>query len=123
MVDDSNEVEQRLIIGIHGAPELKRHEKLRYLGEFQERVLRILTKSQVSDSVIHPEIEEALKDPRSTRLLLDGDISYDFRGKYVKLARKYQKPYTMVNDPKQKGDTGLAVVADHAVDVEKIEVD
>lgn len=123
MVDDENKLEERLLIGIHGTPELKPDEKLRYLGEFRERVLRILTKNQVAQSRIYPEIEEALKDPRATRLLLDGDQAYDSRSKYVKLAHKYQKPYTTVNDPNQKGEIGLAVVSDRAVDVEKIEVD
>lgn len=122
MTDDSKEVEQRLIYGIHGTPELKHEEKMRYLGEFRERVLRVLTKKQVADSRIYPEIEVALRDPRSTFLLLDGDIPYSSRDKYIKLARKHQKPYSMVNDPKQIGDIGLAVVADHAIDVEKIEV-
>jgi len=121
--DEKNELEERLIIGMHGAPELKRSEKLQYLGEFRERILKLLTKNQVDDSLPYLEIEEALKDSRSTRLLLNGDLAYDFREKYIKIARKYNKPYTVINDPDLKGDTGLAVIADHAVDVEKIEVD
>jgi uncharacterized protein YueI len=120
---DNSSVEERLIVGIHGTPELKRSEKVQYLGEFRERVLKILTKDQVDDSIIYPEIEEALKDPLASRLLLNGDLDYDFRAKYIKLARKYAKPYTVVNDPDLKGETGLAVVANHAVDVEIITVD
>lgn len=123
MSKNPNDVEQRLQIGIHGRPELKPEERARYLGEFRERVLRLLRKRQVIDKKVYPEIEEALKDPRSVRLLLNGDLPYQHRAKYIEIARKYNKPYTVVNDPKLKGDAGLVVVSADAVDVEKIEVD
>ncbi|NMA68958.1 MAG: YueI family protein [Desulfitobacterium sp.] len=123
MNKNPNDVEQRLQIGIHGRPELKPEERARYLGEFRERVLRLLRKKQVQDKKVYPEIEEALKDARSVRLLLNGDLPYSHRVKYIEIARKYDKPYTVVNDPKLKGDAGLVVVSDDAIDVEKIEVD
>lgn len=123
MSENQSELEQRLMVGLHGTPELKHSEKVRHLGEFRERIVRILTKDQVDDKQIYPEIEEALKDPRSSRLLLNGDLAYEYRAKYIKIARKYDKPFTVVNDPSLKGNVGLAVVADHAVDVEKIEVE
>lgn len=122
MSENKSELEQRLMVGLHGAPELKQSEKLEHLGVFRERVLRLLTKDQVDDKHIYPEIEEALKDPRSTRLLLNGDLAYGFRAKYIDIARKYNKPYTVVNDPKLKGKVGLVVASDQAVDVEKVEV-
>jgi len=121
--DDINEVEQRLITGIHGAPELRRDEKLQYLGEFRERVLKVLSKEQMKNPQPYPEIETALKDPRSSRLLLNGDLDYDFRAKYLKLAHKYAKPYTVINDPELKGDTGLAVISDHAVVADNVKVE
>jgi uncharacterized protein YueI len=121
--DDINEVEQRLMTGIHGAPELRRDEKLQYLGEFRERVLKVLSKEQMKNLQPYPEIETALKDPRSSRLLLNGDLDYDFRAKYLKLAHKYAKPYTIINDPELKGDTGLAVISEHAVDADNVEVE
>ena len=33
-----DELEKAISIGLHGAPELRRDEKRRYLGEFSERV-------------------------------------------------------------------------------------
>ena len=121
--DDTNDLEQRLMTGIHGTPELRRDEKLQYLGEFRERVLKVLSKEQMKNPRPYPEIETALKDPRSSRLLLNGDLDYDFRAKYLKLAHKYDKPYTIVNDPELKGETGLAVISEHAVDAEKVEIE
>jgi uncharacterized protein YueI len=122
LTDEFDEVEERLIIGIHGTPELKRSEKILYLGEFRERVLKVLTKDQVDDSVLYPEIEEALKNPHAARLLLDGDLDYEFRAKYIKLARKYNKSYKVINDPDLKGEIGLVVASDQAVDVENIHI-
>lgn len=122
LFDESSKVEKRLTVGIHGRPELRPEEKAKFLGAFRERVMKVLTKVQVAKRNIQPEIEEALKDPRSTRLLLAGDIKYDHRAKYITLARKYNKPYTMVNNPNKKGNIGLAVVSDEAVDIEDIYV-
>lgn len=123
MSDKQSDLEQRLMVGLHGTPELKRSEKVQHLGQFRERILRMLTKDQVDDQHVYPEIEEALKDPRATRLLLNGDLAYKYRTKYIQLARNFDKPYTVVNDPSLKGSVGLVVVADYAVDVEKIEVE
>ncbi|HHY26796.1 MAG TPA: YueI family protein [Desulfitobacterium dehalogenans] len=122
MSEKQSELEQRLMVGLHGTPELKHHEKVQHLGQFRERIIRLLTKDQVEDNHVYPEIEEALKDPRAIRLLLNGDLAYRYRDKYIKIARKHSKPYTVVNDPSLKGNAGLVVVADHAVDVDKIEV-
>ncbi|AGA70335.1 hypothetical protein Desdi_2923 [Desulfitobacterium dichloroeliminans LMG P-21439] len=122
MSEDKSQLEERLMIGLHGTPELKLGEKLEHLGVFRERILRLLTKDQVDDKQIYPEIEEALKDPRSTRLLLNGDLAFDFRAKYIKIARQYNKPYTVVNDPRLKGEVGLVVASDQAVDVNEVEV-
>ena len=40
-------LEQALTIGIDSVPELKKEEKMLYLGEFKERVIRRLWKSVV----------------------------------------------------------------------------
>jgi uncharacterized protein YueI len=121
--DKQNDVEQRLMVGLHGTPELKPDEKVQYLGQFRERILIMLTKNQVYAKQVYHEVEEALKDPRSSRLILNGDLAFEHRSKYIKIAREFDKPYTVVNDPSLKGNVGLMVVADHAVDEENIEVE
>lgn len=115
-------MEQRLTTGMSGAPELRQEEKRNFLGEFEERVLKVLTREQVAQPNINPEIEESLKDERAKRLLIDGELSYDFIKKYIKLAQQLKKPYTLKNDPNLKGDIGLAVVSDEAVEVDSIQV-
>ena len=117
-----DELQKSLAAGLHGAPELKRDEKLRYLGEFRERVIRQLTKKQVMEPGIYPEIVEALKDPRTDRLIICGTIEYDVADKYRDLADDLGKKCTVVRDPDMIGDTGLIVVSATAADVEDIDV-
>ena len=113
---------QRIAVGVHGVPELKREEKMNYLGEFRERIIRRLTKRQVAEKSIFPEIEEALYHKKSSRMLINGTLSPQFTDKYIKLARKTKKSYTMIHDPDLAGDTGLVVVSNEAVDIESIDV-
>ncbi|MFA7468873.1 MAG: YueI family protein [Desulfotomaculaceae bacterium] len=119
---NKNELEKNLSIGMYGPPELKHDEKTHYLGEFKERVIRLLTRKQVAEPAVYPEIVEALKDKRAVRLVISGDIVDSFVEKYEALARGLGKSYTVVHDPELKGETGLAVVSRDAVDVEKINV-
>jgi len=114
--------EQRLAIRIHGVPELKRAEKIIYLGEFRERIIRILSKKQVAQRFIYPEIIEALNHKQSSRILINGDLRDQLTDKYIALAKQVAKPYTMIHDPGLKGETGLVVVSDKAVDIDDIEV-
>lgn len=116
------QMEQRLVVGMSGTPELRKEEKSYYLGEFKERVLKVLTREQVAQPFIYPEIEESLKDVRAKRLLLDGELNYDFIKKYIKLAQQLKKPYTLKNDPQLKEEIGLAIVSEEAVEVDSIHV-
>lgn len=120
--DGPSELEKILTYGLHGVPELKHGEKTHYLGEFRERVLLRLTNRQVAEPGLYPEVIEALKDPRSARMVINGHLSDRFEEKYHQLCRKLGKKYTVVHDPATKGDTGLVVVSDQAVDVESIDV-
>lgn len=119
---NKSELEKALSIGMYGSPEFKHDEKIHYLGEFKERVIRLLTRKQVAEPAIYPEIINALKDKRAARLVINGDIADCFIKKYEELARKLGKTYTVVHAPELKGETGLIVVSNDAVDVEKINV-
>jgi len=117
-----SKMEQTVAVGIKGAPELKYEEKKRHLGEFRERILKLLTIAQVMEDKIYPEIVEALQDQRATKILINGDIAYKFRNKYQKIAHELGKSYTIIHDPELKGDAGLVVAGDRAVDVENINI-
>lgn len=120
---EKDKVEQALLVGLHGAPELNYDEKMQYLGEFKERILRILTKAQVGEKGIYPEILQALKDERADKMLINGSIDYSIMEKYKVLATQYNKISTVRNDPKFQGDTGLIVISNEAVDVKDITVE
>jgi len=115
-------LERTLQAGIHGAPELRRDEKLIYLGEFRERVLRVLTKQQLAETKVYEEIRDALTDPRAGKLVIDGGTPDRHNDKYEKLAASLGKPYTTRRDAEFRGEIGLLVVSDHAVDVPDEEI-
>lgn len=117
-----NELERVIAAGIYGAPEIKRDEKSRFLGEFRERIIKRLTKKQVADPGIYPEIIEALKSKASDKLIIHGEILNSQARKYERLAARLSKNYSIRHDPDFKGDTGLVVASNDAVDVEDIEV-
>lgn len=109
-------LEQTLQAGIHGAPELHKEEKDYFLGEFRERVMKVLTKKQMMDSEIFSEIREALEDPRSSKIIIDGSVHGKHNDKYEKIATSLGKISTTRRDPDFKGNIGMAVVSDTAVD-------
>ncbi|KAF1084115.1 hypothetical protein SPSYN_02767 [Sporotomaculum syntrophicum] len=111
---------QALAMGMHGAPEIKRDEKNRYLGEFRERVIRLLSKKQVAEPAVYPEILESLKDPRAAKMIISGDINYRSAEKYRELAEQVGKICTVIHDPAMTGDTGLVIVSSDTVDVADI---
>ncbi len=123
MQEEKSELEKALVTGFYGAPQLKPEERNQYLGTFRERIIKLLTKKQVVEPVIYSEILEALKDKRAVKLIINGEINSCFTDKYEKLAEGLQKPYTILHDPDLKGETGLIVVSDDAVDIENIHVE
>ena len=52
MREKRSELEERLLQGIHGKKELKQEERNRYLGEYEERVIRYLTREQVREGYL-----------------------------------------------------------------------
>lgn len=115
-------LDKALAVGMHGAPEIKRDEKIRYLGEFRERVMRLLTKKQVAEPAVYLEILDSLKDRRAAKIIISGDINYRSAEKYRKLAEQVGKTCTVIHDPAMIGDTGLVVVSGDAVDIDDISV-
>lgn len=108
--------------GLHGPPELKPDEKRNLLGEFRERVIRLLSKKQVMERGVYPEIVKALEDKRTAKMIISGEIDFHVAEKYQKLAENIGIPVTTISDPEFQGDAGLVVVSDEAVEEENITV-
>jgi uncharacterized protein YueI len=119
---DRSPLEQKILAGIHGTPELKREERRRLLGQFRERVIRVLTLSQIAEPGTYPEITNAIAHPMARRLIISRKADITAAAEYIRLARKHQLSFTTVDLPDFKGPIGLVVAADIAVDQEEITV-
>lgn len=117
---NKGELEKALSMGLHRAPELRQDEKRHHLGEFKERVIKLLSRKQVAEPGIYPEVVKALEDKRAVKMVINGNIDFRLTEKYRKLAEETGKKVTIISDPEFKEDTGLVIVSDDAVDVEDI---
>lgn len=119
---DKNELEQTVSAGIHGGFELKKGERRRFLGEFKERVIKALTFSQIIEPGVYPEILEAIKDSEAKKLIINRQSDMQAAKEYINLARKNGLSFKKVESDDFKGDIGLVVVSDKAVNSDEIRV-
>lgn len=101
--------------GAFGAAELKKGEKNRFLGEFEERVIAYLTEDQVKEEALYPEIKEALKNKEAQKLIIRGDINKNNISAYIKWAREQGVRFNRKNSPEFRGNVALAVAGKDAV--------
>ena len=73
--------------GAFGPTELKKGEKNRFLGEFEERVIAYLSESQIKEKALYPEIKEALQSKEANKLIIRGDIDKSLISDYIEWAR------------------------------------
>lgn len=116
MADTKTELEKYAEKGLHGDFEFKKGERSRFLGEYRERVIKALTAEQVEEPGVYPQIMEALRDPRASKLIIRRDIDMDRARDYIKLANERNVAFKRVDAPSLKGDIGLVVVSSRAVD-------
>lgn len=122
MDEKKTDLEQHVEYGVYGTPELKKDEKAQYLGQFRERVIKALTVKQVEEPGVYPAVIGALKDLRAKKLILRRDVDLERAKDYIELARKQGIAFKRVSSPKLKGEIGLVVVSDDAVDELKIRI-
>ncbi|XJZ27654.1 YueI family protein [Bacillota bacterium Lsc_1132] len=113
-------VEEVLQQGIYGAKETKPEERRLFLGTLRERILAVLKKNQVREQEVYPQIGQLLKENPTAHLLLNGNIPYRDLSKYVKVAKKFKAPYTIVTNKEHDTEIGLVLAMDHAIDKEEI---
>ncbi|MCK8816389.1 YueI family protein [Natroniella sulfidigena] len=118
-----SELERKVGAEAHGGLELKKEERNQYLGQFKERVLKALTFAQVEEEGIYPEIISSIKDPEAKKLIIDSRVSSSAAKEYVEIARENDLSFKKVNSPEFKGEVGLVVVSDQAVNKEDIHVE
>lgn len=101
--------------GAFGSKEIKKGEKNRFLGEFEERVIAFLTESQIKEKALYPEIKDALKSREAFKLIIRGDIGKEYISDYIEWARKEGVSFNRKNSPEFRGDVAVAVVGKDAV--------
>ncbi len=77
---------------------------------------------QVRERGIYKQVEEAIKGNREARLYLNGHMYYGELSKYVKIASKYNVPFTIVTNKNYTSQIGLVLAYDYAIDKEEIYV-
>lgn len=122
MNSDKSSLEKALLAGIYGPPELKKEERQYLLGQFRERVIKVLTFEQIAEPGTYPEIKEAMAHPLARRLIISRRAKLPASNEYLHLARQYHLAFTTVDSPEYKGPVGLVVAADQAVDIKEITI-
>lgn len=113
-------VDEIVMNGVKGSPEIKKDEKNKYLGTFRERVEITLTIGQLMKPTIYKEVEEILKNTKNITLLLNGDVTYSYLSKYIKIANKLNVPFSIVQNNESNTEIGLVIANANAIDKEII---
>lgn len=113
-------VDEVLQQGIYGPLETKPDERRKFLGTLRERIVVALTKSQVGETAVYPQVEQQIKEKPHSHLFLNGNMNYEDLSKYVKLATKYKIEHTLVTNKEHDSEIGLVLAMDHAIDKEDI---
>jgi len=116
-------VEDYLEQGIHGPKEINAGERREYLGTLRERVVIVLKRSQVFETNVYPEIEQMMKQYPRSNLFLNGQMDYQYLGKYIKLAMSHDIPYKIVLNKDHNSDLGLVLAESNAINKEEIYIE
>ena len=108
--------------GMYGQKQTKPDERRKFLGSLRERIVIALTQSQVREKGVYKEVQDSLKKNPDAKLLLNGNMSYTFLSKYIKLADANHVSFSMVTNKDIETDIGLVLAYDHAIDKEEIYV-
>lgn len=113
-------VEEVINQGIYGPLETKPEERRKYLGTLRERIIVALTKKQVAEAKVYPQIEKYMKEYPKARLFLNGTLNYTELSKYIKIVTKLKTEHTIVTNKDHDTDIGLVLAMDYAIDKEEI---
>lgn len=115
--DSTSELERILMRELGDGPEIKKGEKLQYLGQYRERIIFALTEIQAKRGDYWEELEDALDNIRAFKMILKGNLGLKTILRYERLAGKHKIKTSTVFNPHFKGDIGLLVVSNHALDL------
>ncbi|MBS4194584.1 YueI family protein [Lederbergia citri] len=106
--------------GMYGVKEIKPDERRKFLGTIRERIVVALTKSQVMEKGVYPEVIQLMKEHPKAILLLNGDLDYSYLTDYIHNARKNDVQFSIVANKNHDTNIGLVLTYNHAIDKEEI---
>ena len=118
MKSNGNESKAELMKSIENFKDRVREIKLEkniFLGEFKERVLAALTREQVKEKGIYPEIEKDLESKEAKKMIISREMDFNDIKKYINLAKSKNIPYKMIDSLLYTGEIGLVVASDDAL--------
>jgi len=116
----SSSVDDYLQNGIYGVKQTKPEERRKFLGTIRERIVVALTKSQVMENGVYPEVEQLMKEHPKATLLLNGELDYSFVSDYIHSARSKNIAFSIVTNKEHNTNIGLVLTYDHAINNENI---
>ncbi|MCT1902736.1 YueI family protein [Oceanobacillus sojae] len=113
-------VDDYLQEGMYGTRLPNESERKMYLGTLRERIAFVLTIGEVMSNKGLAELERQLKKHPKAKLLLNGNISYQFLKEEKSLADRLSIPHTTVSNQENDTEIGLVLTYSYAVDIEQI---
>lgn len=89
--------------------------KNQFLGEYEERVIVALTKEEVEEKLVYPEVEKALAKEIATKMILSRKVDMKNLKKYINLAEKYSVKCKVVDGLSYISDISLVVASNDAI--------
>lgn len=94
----NNKIHELLMQGIYGTPETLPEERALFLSTIRERIYLALTNKQVKHKGMYNEAMQLLQSKKDIHLFINGELSYQLYANYLKVATKYNVPFTVVSD-------------------------
>ncbi len=91
-------------------------EKNEYLGEYKERVIAALTKEQIIEDDVYPEILQYMRDNKAYVLKMARDVSIKKLKPYIQEAEKIGLKYQLVDALTYRGNIGLVLASKEALE-------
>ncbi|MCG8483457.1 MAG: YueI family protein [Clostridia bacterium] len=105
-MSEKDKLEEYLMNGIKGTPEIKKEEKKKYLGEFSERVILAVEIAKLHEDECLKQINDAVEKNQSIdKIIVNSVLKNTIRIQCMKMAKNHDRDFKLV-----EGDTSIGIV-------------
>lgn len=125
-MDKNTNVDSRLQSAIHGTPKINPDEQRKYLGTFRERVVLTMTVAQIKNNQYRDDFIREMKANSDKSLLINGNLSQNLIGPYMKAASQFSIQFTIKTDSiyaTNDKDLALVLTAKQAMNRDNIDIE